>query len=84
MDIYLLAFLLIILFASVTVYIYYLKDKNEQLNSIKRGFCPKCKQNSIELTDKRGGGCGSPSLISFECLDCGYANSFAMNNGNSC
>jgi len=84
MDIYLLAFLIIILFGSVIVYIYYLKDKNEQLNSIKRGFCPKCKQDSIELTDKRSGGCGSPSLITFECLECGYTNSFAINSGGSC
>ena len=84
MDIYLLAFLVIVLSGSVSVYVYYLKDKNEQLNSIKRGFCPKCKQKNVELIDKRSGGCGSPSLITFECLDCGYTNSFAMNGGGSC
>jgi len=84
MDIYLLAFLIIVLFGIVIVYIYYLKEKNEQLNSIKRGFCPKCKKDTIELTDNRSGGCGSPRLVSFECCECGYANSFSIEGGNSC
>jgi len=69
MDFYLLAFMLIILVGSVFVYIYYLKEKKEQLDSIRRGFCPKCKQNA---------------LLSFECISCGYANSFAVDNSGSC
>ena len=84
MDIYLLAFLLIVLIGSVVVYIYYLKEKKEELDSIRRGFCPKCKQNSIELTDKRSSGCGSPQLLSFRCSSCEYVNSFAVQNGDSC
>jgi len=84
MDIYLLAFMLIILVGSVLVYIYYLKEKKEQLDSIRRGFCPQCKQNSIELTDQRSGGCSGPQMLSFECPECGYINSFAVDNSDSC
>lgn len=84
MDYYLLAFMLIILAGSVFVYVYYLKEKKEQLDSIKRGFCPKCKQDAIELTDQRSGGCSGPKILSFECLSCGYANSFAVENDSSC
>ena len=76
--------MLIILFGAVFVYIYYLKDKKEQLDAIKRGFCPKCNQKSIELTDQRSSGCSGPKILSYECLECGYANSFAVQNGGSC
>ncbi|NOR56164.1 MAG: hypothetical protein GQ531_08130 [Sulfurovum sp.] len=78
MDFYLLAFMLILLFGSVLVYVYYLKEKKEQLDSIRRGFCPKCKQDSIELSDQRSGGCSGPKMLTFECLSCGYTNSFAV------
>lgn len=84
MDFYLLAFMLIILVGSVLAYIYYLKEKKEELDSIRRGFCPRCKQNTIELTDQRSSGCSGPQMISFECLECGYTNSFAVQNPNSC
>jgi RNase P subunit RPR2 len=83
-DPYLLAFLLIILIGSVTVYIYYLKEKNEQLESINRGFCPKCHKKSMELTDQRSSGCSGPKIVSFECTSCGYTNSFAVESGGSC
>ena len=84
MDIYLLAFMLIILAGSVFVYVYYLKEKKEQLDAIRRGFCPQCKHNSIELTDQRSSGCSGPKILSFECLECGYINSFAVDNSDSC
>jgi len=76
--------MLIILLGSVFVYIYYLKEKKEQLDAIKRGFCPKCHQKSIELIDKRSSGCSGPQMLSFECLECGYHNSFAIQNPGSC
>jgi len=82
MDIYLLVLMLIILIGSVFVYIYYLKEKKEQLDIIRRGFCPQCKQNSIELTDQRSGGCSEPNILSFSCIECDYTNSFAVNNDN--
>jgi len=84
MDIYLLAFMLIILVGSVITYIYYLKEKKEQLDAIRRGFCPQCKQDNIELIDQRSGGCSGPQMMSFECLSCGYTNSFAVQDPNSC
>jgi RNase P subunit RPR2 len=76
--------MLIILLGSVFVYIYYLKDKKEQLDAIKRGFCPKCHQKSTELTDQRSSGCSGPKILSYECLECGYVNSFAVENSGSC
>jgi len=84
MDYYLLAFMLIILIGSVLVYIYYLKEKKEQLEQIKRGFCPQCKQDSIELIDQRSGGCSGPKILSFTCVNCGYTNTFAVENDSSC
>jgi len=84
MDFYLLAFMLIILSGSVLVYIYYLKEKKEELDSIRRGFCPKCKHADIELTDQRSGGCSGPQMLTFECLSCGYSNSFAVDSSDSC
>ena len=82
MDIYLVLFLLIVGIGSVAVYAYYLKEKHGHLNAIERGICPKCHQKTIELTDRRGGGCG-PKLMSFECTACGYANSFSVDSGCS-
>jgi RNase P subunit RPR2 len=72
--------MLIILIGSVATYIYYLKEKKEQLDSIRRGYCPSCHQNSIEISDERGAGCG-PKIISFVCLSCGYENSFSIDSG---
>jgi hypothetical protein len=83
-DIYLLLFLIIVLVGSVTVYTYYLKEKKEELDIINRGFCPKCKKDTIELTDQRSGGCSGPKILSFECHECGYHNSFSVENGGSC
>jgi len=76
--------MLIILLGSVFVYIYYLKEKKEQLDSIRRGFCPKCQYKSIELIDQRSSGCSGPKMLTFECLECGYVNSFAVDNSQSC
>lgn len=84
MDYYLLAFMLILLIGSVLVYIYYLKEKKEQLDSIRRGFCPQCKQANIELKDQRSGGCSGPQMMLFECPECGYKNSFAVQDPNTC
>jgi len=75
----------IILLGSVSVYAYYLKEKKEQLDAIKRGFCPKCHQKSIEIIDQRSVGCSGPKILSFECLECGYINSFSVGaGGGSC
>lgn len=84
MDFYLLAFMLIVLLGSVLSYAYYLKEKKEHLDSIRRGFCPRCKHNGIELTDQHSGGCSGPKMMTFECLECGYTNSFAVQNPDTC
>jgi DNA-directed RNA polymerase subunit M/transcription elongation factor TFIIS len=76
--------MLLVLLGSVSVYVYYLKEKKEQLDAIRRGFCPKCHHKSILLTDQRSGGCSDPKLLSFECTECGYTNSFAVENNDSC
>lgn len=76
--------MLIILAGSVMTYVYYLKEKKEELHSIERGFCPRCHKDSIELVDKRGGGCSGTQMLSYECSECGYYNSFSIENGGSC
>lgn len=83
-TVYLILFLLIILGGSVAGYAYYLKEKKEQLDTIRRGFCPSCKQNTIELTDKRSGGCSGSQILTFECTSCGYTNTFSVTGGGSC
>ncbi|WP_294950990.1 hypothetical protein [Sulfurovum sp.] len=77
-------FLLIVLAGSVFTYIYYLKEKKEHLDTIRRGFCPKCHQKSIELTDQRSGGCSGPKIITFECRECSYTNSFSIDSSGGC
>ena len=81
MSIYLLAFLIIIFVGSIATYIYYLKDKKDQLQTIRRGFCPKCHTKGIELIDTRSTGCSGPKMLTYECPECGYTNSFAVQNG---
>ncbi|WP_456429606.1 hypothetical protein [Nitratifractor sp.] len=62
-------------------YVYYLRDKNEQLKIIEKGECPRCRSKSIVLSDQRGGGCG-PKLLTYRCLECGYQNSFSVEGGS--
>ncbi|MCB4751194.1 MAG: hypothetical protein LGB55_07065 [Sulfurovum sp.] len=84
MDIYLLLFLLIVLVGSITVMAYYLKEKKEELDTIRRGFCPRCKQKGIELSDQRLGGCSGTKIVNFTCLECGYHNSFSVESNDRC
>jgi RNase P subunit RPR2 len=74
--------MLIILVGSVLGYVYYLKEKKEQLDAIKRGFCPSCHQKSINITDQRSAGCCGPKIVTFECTNCGYENSFSIEGGS--
>jgi len=82
MGIYLLLFLLIVGFAAVVGYAYYLREKNDQLKAIYSGICPICGKKSVIVSDRRGGGCG-PKLISYRCTECGYQNSFSIEGGCS-
>ncbi|DAB39993.1 MAG TPA: hypothetical protein CFH81_07205 [Sulfurovum sp. UBA12169] len=82
-TLYLILFLVIILAGSVLSYVYYLKEKKSELASIKRGFCPKCHQKSIELADQRSTGCSGPKILTFTCTQCGYTNTFSV-HGSDC
>ena len=79
-DTFLILFLLIVGIGSVVSYVYYLKEKNEHLRAIQSGICPKCKERAIFLKDKRGSGCG-PKIVTFYCQNCGYENSFSIDEG---
>ena len=73
--------MLIILIGSVLGYVYYLKEKKEHLDAIKRGYCPQCHQKSIEVSDQRSAGCG-PKIVSFKCTNCDYENAFSIDGGS--
>ena len=60
-------------------YGFYLKEKDRDYAKIEQGFCPKCKQKTIELVDIRGSGC-SPKTLTFKCINCGYEDSFTQKN----
>ncbi|KIM09584.1 MAG: hypothetical protein KU29_02225 [Sulfurovum sp. FS06-10] len=84
MNFYLLFFLLIILIGSIVSYIYFMKEKKAQLKVINQGICPTCEQHTIVIVDQRSTGCGSPKLITFECKNCNYTDSFNLNSSENC
>ena len=81
MDPFLLAFIVIVLVGSVTVYGYYLKEKKAQLNAVLRGVCPRCKQKTVVVTDRRSHGCSGTETIHIVCESCGFENSFTVPTG---
>lgn len=58
-------------------YGFFLKEKNKEFNKVNEGFCPKCKNQTVDIVDIRGSGC-SPKIITFRCQSCGYENSFTQ------
>ena len=82
MNFYLLFFLLIIIIGIVVSYVYFMKEKKASLHAIEQGICPKCHQESMELTDQRSTGCGGPKMLTFECQNCNYVNTFNVNGGS--
>jgi len=82
MNFYLLFFLLIIIIGSVVSYIYFMQEKKENLKAIEQGICPKCHKATMILIDQRSTGCGGPKLLTFECQECKYTNSFNVNGGS--
>ena len=80
MNFYLLFFLLITIIGLVVSYIYFMKEKKAQLQAINQGICPKCHQQSMELIDQRSTGCSGPKLMTFECKNCQYVNTFHIDN----
>ena len=84
MNFYLLFFLLIIIVGLVVSYIYFMRDKSEQLRAIQEGICPKCHQESMELIDQRSTGCSGPRMLTFECRECNYVSTFHVNAQGGC
>lgn len=84
MNFYLLFFLLIIIVGLVVSYIYFMKDKSDQLRAIQEGICPKCHQESMELVDQRSTGCSGPKMITFECNSCNYVSTFHIDAQGGC
>jgi len=82
MNFYLLFFLLIVIIGLIISYVYFMREKKANLQAIERGICPKCHKESVELIDQRSSGCGGPKMLTFECKDCDYINTFNVNGGN--
>ena len=82
MNFYLLFFLLIVIIGLVISYIYFMREKKENLQAIQQGICPKCHQEGMELIDQRSTGCSGPKMLTFECKECSYIGTFHVNGGN--
>ncbi|CAA6816270.1 MAG: Unknown protein [uncultured Sulfurovum sp.] len=82
MNFYLLFFLLIIGAGLVLSYIYFMREKKENLQAIQEGICPKCHKEGMELVDQRSTGCSGPKMLTFECQHCDYINTFNINGGS--
>lgn len=81
MNFYLLFFLLIVSIGLIVSYIYFMREKKANLQAIEQGICPKCHQVSMELIDQRTAGCGGPTMLTFECQECKYVNTFNVQGG---
>jgi len=82
MNFYLLFFLLIVIAGVIISYIYFMREKKINLQAIQQGICPKCHQKSMELVDQRSTSCGGPKMLTFECQNCDYVNTFNVNGGS--
>ena len=60
----------------VVSYVYFMREKKENLQAIQEGICPKCHKESMELIDQRSTGCSGPKMLTFECQSCDYINTF--------
>lgn len=84
MSFYLLFFMLIVSVGIVVSYIYFMKEKKDNLMAIEQGICPKCQKPTIEIIDQRSTGCSGPKMITFECRECKYHSVFHISGGGSC
>ncbi|CAA6819120.1 MAG: Unknown protein [uncultured Sulfurovum sp.] len=66
----------------VVSYIYFMREKKENLQAIQNGICPKCKKESMELIDQRSTGCSGPKMLTFECQSCDYINTFNISSAD--
>ena len=85
MNFYLLFFLLIVIVGLIISYIFFMKEKKANLQAIERGICPKChKEDAMQLIDQRSTGCSGPKMLTFECKNCNYVNTFNVQSNGSC
>jgi len=84
MNFYLLFFLFIVIIGLIISYIYFMREKKRNLQTIQQGICPKCHQQSMELIDQRSTGCGGPKMLTFECKNCEYINTFHIESNGNC
>ena len=82
MDFYLLAFLLITSIGLIVSYIYFMREKREKLLAVTNGICPKCHKATVEIVDQRGGGCSGTKMITVECRECKYRDTFHIDGGS--
>jgi len=78
-----IAFTLTVIGGLLWAYASYISEKGDRLKVIESGKCPKCKQESMELADQRGGGCSGTKLVIYECTSCGYSDSFNVDSSCS-
>jgi RNase P subunit RPR2 len=76
--------MLILIVGIVVSYIYFMKEKKENLMAIEQGICPKCQKPTIEIIDQRSTGCSGPKMVTFECKECKYHSVFHISGGTSC
>ena len=74
-------FTLVIVGGLLWAYVTYLGEKGDDLKQIDRGICPKCKQPTIELKNRKGGGCSGTREDEYICTNCGYRDSFHLESG---
>ena len=75
-------FTLVVVGGLLWAYAAYISDKGDKLKLIQHGICPKCKQKSIELKNRKAGGCSGTREDEYICTNCGYYESFNVDGGS--
>ena len=82
MNFYLLAFFLIVIIGLIVSYIYFMREKRDKLLAVTNGICPKCHKPTVEIVDLRGGGCSGTKMVTYECRECKYTDTFNIGGGS--
>ena len=75
-------FTLVVVGGLLWAYVTYISDKGDKLKLIQQGICPKCKQKSIELKNRKAGGCSGTREDEYICTNCGYYDTFNVDGGS--
>ncbi len=81
-DVLNIIFTLVVVGGFLWAYVTYLGDKGDKLKDIHKGICPRCKQSTIELKNRKGGGCSGTRMDEYICTNCGYNDSFNVDGGS--